>query len=191
MAKVITFSRTFPSYHPKKGEPTYFVEAILTQLGIKYKTGKYYKWLIENNPKISEVFLMKFFDSLKRDILPKSHTIRNHKKSLKKGDFIEAKCWACKPYNKTVEGFWQIKFAPDIEIKNVFDFKIEIDKDYICVFIDNYPFYEENKSMVTQVEALDKLANNDALSLVDFKNWFKWGTPFDGQILCWANGIEY
>ena len=28
MSKVITFSRYFPSYHPRKGEPTFFVEKI-------------------------------------------------------------------------------------------------------------------------------------------------------------------
>lgn len=32
MAKVITFSRVFPSYHPKAGQPTYFVEAIYKAL---------------------------------------------------------------------------------------------------------------------------------------------------------------
>ena len=52
MIKAITFSRTFPITHPNKGEPTYFVKAILTQLGIKYKQKTYYKWLVDNNPKI-------------------------------------------------------------------------------------------------------------------------------------------
>lgn len=28
MSKVITFSRVFPAYHPKKGQPTYFIEKI-------------------------------------------------------------------------------------------------------------------------------------------------------------------
>lgn len=28
MAKIITFSRTFSGYHPKKGQPTYFVEKV-------------------------------------------------------------------------------------------------------------------------------------------------------------------
>lgn len=32
MAKVITFSRTFPSYHPKAGQPTYFVEKFYNSL---------------------------------------------------------------------------------------------------------------------------------------------------------------
>jgi hypothetical protein len=29
MSKVLTFSRVFPSYHPKAGHPTYFVEKML------------------------------------------------------------------------------------------------------------------------------------------------------------------
>lgn len=32
MSKVITFSRTFPAYHPRKGEPTYFVEKFWTSI---------------------------------------------------------------------------------------------------------------------------------------------------------------
>ena len=36
MAKVITFSRTFPSYHPKKGQETKFVEKFLN--GVKCHT---------------------------------------------------------------------------------------------------------------------------------------------------------
>jgi len=32
MARVITFSTKFPSYHSKKGEPTYFVEAFYKSL---------------------------------------------------------------------------------------------------------------------------------------------------------------
>jgi hypothetical protein len=30
--KVITFSRTYPSYHPKAGQPTYFVEKVWSSL---------------------------------------------------------------------------------------------------------------------------------------------------------------
>lgn len=34
MSKVITFSRVFPKYHPKAGQPTGFVKSILHQQGI-------------------------------------------------------------------------------------------------------------------------------------------------------------
>ena len=183
MSRVITFSRTFPAYHPKKGQPTYFVEAILTQLGIKYKTGNYYKWLIENNPEISEVFLMKFFDGLKRDVYPKSHTIRNHKKPLKVGDFIDPKCWAGKPYNKTVEGFWQIKFAPDIEIKKVWDFEMDLN----CIYSINGKRSNEQTDY--------DLALNDGLTESEMQFWFMPNVnkpkEFKGQITCWNESVNY
>lgn len=35
MARVITFSRKFPSYHPKAGQPTHFVEQILNSFDLK------------------------------------------------------------------------------------------------------------------------------------------------------------
>ena len=32
MSKVLTFSRNFPSYHPQKGKPTFFVEKIFQSI---------------------------------------------------------------------------------------------------------------------------------------------------------------
>lgn len=183
MAKVLTFSRFFPSTHPRKGEPTHFVEAILTRLGINYKTGGYYVWLIQNNPGISDVFLMKFFDSLKSDVYPKSHTIRSHKKPLREGDIINPKCWAGKPYNKTEEGYWQIKFAPDIEVKKTWDFGMDENGIYSVS-----GFYADD-------ETRGRLAANDGLSESDMQFWFmpdiKRPKPFSGRIYCWNNEIEY
>jgi len=188
MSKVITFSRTFPAYHPRKGEPTYFVEAILTELGINYKTGKYFKWLVDNNPKISGVFLVKFFDSLKRDIDPKKHTIRAHKRPLKVGEYINPHCWAGKPYNKTEEGFWQIKFAPDIEIKKVWDFEMDLNGVYSI----NGKYILSEDDDATEI----KLAKNDGFDdPADLFNWFmpNFNKPkhFTGQILCWSDSVNY
>lgn len=176
MSKVITFSTRFPSYHTRAGQPTHFVEQIwngLTEMNLP----------VPKNKDLPSEFLW--------SILPLSnygckwHTIRlGHR--WKVGDKFSPRIWSGKPRHSK-----QIIIAPDIEIKKVWDFKIEIDKDYICVFIDSYPFYEENARMVTQVEALETLAQNDGLSLADFKEWFKWGTPFDGQIICWKDNIEY
>ena len=191
MSKVLTFSRTFPAYHPKKGQPTYFVEAILTQLGIDYVDYKYFVFLCENNADIDRDFLNDFWLSLKPNIDPKGHTIRNHVNPLKAGQFINPKCWAEKPYNKTKEGYWQIKFTPDIEVKKTFDFKIEVDNDYKCILIDDWSFYEENKDFFTQHEALEILAKNDGLSVDDMKAWFKWGKSYTGKIYCWNEKIDY
>lgn len=207
MAKVITFSRVFPAYHPKKGEPTYFVEAILTQLGIDYKIGNYFARLVENNPEISPSFLTHFFDSLKRDVSPKSHTIRAHKNPLKVGEYINPVCWAGKPYNKTKEGYWQIKFAPDIEIKKTFEFKTTTEQDSKE---SDWSFISLNKKhhyTIYSDEYLDQkikdIAKNDGFTNTkDFFDWFDLNRTkkqiledepkvFEGNIICWNNLIVY
>lgn len=181
MSRIITFSRTFPSYHPLKGEPTYFVEAILTQLGIDYTKHDYFVWLVENNPEIDEWFLDTFFNSLSENIAPKSHTIRSHKRPLKVGDFIDPKCWAGKPYNKTEDGYWQIKFTPDIQIKKVWDFSFRIGllTDEESFLINGWRVFEK----------LEQLSINDGLSKSDFISWFN--KPMKGQINCWNEKINY
>jgi len=57
--------------------------------------------------------------------------------------------------------------------------------------IDDWAFYEENKTMVTQWEAFETLALNDGLTVDEFKAWFKWHSPWDGQIISWNKNIEY
>lgn len=171
MTRVRTFSRQFPKGHPKEGQPTFFVEAIYKQLYIMKCIPKE----LEN-----EFNCDKFLNGF-----AKKHTIRAGK-HFKDGDKFSPRTWLDKPYMSK-----QIVIAPDLEIKRVYDFKIEIDDDYLCVLIDNYPFYEENATMVTQVEALKTLSKNDGLELQDFKDWFKWGTPFDGQIISWCGDEGY
>lgn len=181
MAKVRTFNRYFPKGHPKEGQETFFVEKIWKSLDYKLSQSLYF--YLESFNYDSEL-LLNFCNSIKSNSIDgKFHTIRAGK-HFKDGDFFSPRVWSGKPYTSP-----QIQIAPDLEIKRVYDFRIEVEGDYICVFVDNYPFYEENKTMVTQIEALEMLAQNDGLSLQDFKDWFKWGNPFDGQIISW-NGDE-
>jgi hypothetical protein len=148
--------------------------------------------LVENNPDIDEWFLNEFYERLSHDIDPKSHTIRAHKKPLKVGELINPKCWAGRPYNKTKEGYWKIKFAPDIEVKKQWDFEVKTDIDYSLVTIDDWNFYEENEHFVVNGQAFETLAKNDGLSLPDLKAWFKWPEPSgEMQIICWNENIEY
>lgn len=191
MSRILTFSRTFPAYHPRNGQPTFFVEAILIQLGIDYTSLNYFIWLCENNKEIGEPFLDSFYNSLSHNIEPKSHTIRNHAKPLKAGEFINPKCWAGKPYNKTKEGYWQIKFAPDIEVKKTWNFEIEIDDDYTCFLVNKKPFCEMNSKMTTNTGQLDYLAKNDGLNSLDLLYWFKHPLPYKGNIICWNENINY
>ena len=213
MSRVITFSRVFPSYHPRKGEQTFFIEQILNDFKIDYTDQKYFTWLIENNPEIEDVFLWGFFKSLfseKKDC--KAHTIRNHKTPLKIGEFINPKCWAgshlipkVNPYNKTPQGYWQIKFAPNVEIKKTWNFRMTTqldDRENDWTFCElngkHYTFYSD--------EYLDKkikeVCKNDGLSSIDFFEWFEpYRTMkqkvngddkvFDGNIICWDGNVNY
>jgi len=178
MSKVITFSRTFPSYHPKAGQPTHFVEAMMNSLyplNLPIYGGK------ENCPP-------KFLESLtKGNVGYKHHTIRaGHR--WKAGDYFSPRVWSGKPYQSK-----QIQFAPDIQIKKTWDF--EMDSAGVCVIAKPgeqliYTFeYGKNTD--------DIIAQNDGLLPEDFYFWFsrspefKKKKGFDGQIICWNERIEY
>lgn len=178
MSKVITFSRTFPKGHPRQGQSTFFVEKVLHGLrDININIGHYKKKVPLN-----------FLQSLTLHTPPpekKFTTIRAGKR-FKTGEKFSPRVWSNKPYNSK-----QITFFDDILIVKTWDFKIEVDEDYLCVLIDGHAFYEKNKRFETQPEALETMAANDGLALQDFKDWFKWGQPFDGQIICWNQNINY
>ena len=175
MAKVRMFARKFLKGHPKEGQPTYFVEKIWQAL---YKNGLSYG----NELLTSE---LEIFSNPSHYIHPKHHTIRAGK-HFKEGDYFSPRVWSNRPYSSK-----QLSIAPDLLLHKVFDIEILVDDDYICIMIDDFPFYEENKEFVTQLDALKTLALNDGLQLQDFRDWFKWGKPFSGQILCWSKGIVY
>jgi hypothetical protein len=103
MSKVITFSRVFPKYHPKAGQPTYFVEQIYNSLFSKNNLMDYPKGL-EIDDTIMGV---------------KKHTIRNGNR-WKVGDKFSPRVWSGKPYASK-----QIILADDVEVKKVFDFIVE------------------------------------------------------------------
>lgn len=102
--RVITFSTKFPSYHPRKGEPTFFVEKIYKSTGIINSAGIF----SVNN----EVY---------GSCEPKHHTIRAGNR-WKVGDYFSPRVWSGKPYASK-----QIEFAPPIQIKKIWDIIIERD----------------------------------------------------------------
>lgn len=171
MAKVITFGRYFPAYHPKKGQPTYFVEGILnTMAGIL--PSSYYSFLKLNagNEQLAETF----FSTITEDItlFTKSHTIRSGHR-WKVGDRFSPRVWSGKPYQSKM-----ITIAPDIEIKKVWNFII---KDSFIYVGGAYAFDEKLKIV----------AENDGLNLPDLMQWFQYPKPFEGQIICWNESINY
>ncbi len=108
MSRVLTFSRYFPSYHPRKGEDTFFVEQILNSIAPKTKLSDIDQSLL---PIINDFAYM--------DGAQKHHTIRAGNR-WKVGDKFSPRVWSGKPYCSK-----QITIAPDIEIKKVWEFEVQ------------------------------------------------------------------
>lgn len=183
MARVITFSTKFPAYHPKAGHPTHFVEKVLRSLYGDDPKESYEEILWESNkmPKPENVpfdhYVFDFFFSLDWRIRhePKHHTIRVGKR-WKVGDMFSPRVWSGKPYASK-----QIQFAPDIEIKKVWDFEIKKADPFAYYFIDDV----ECASVKFKT-----LCANDGLSCNDMEDWFRY-KPMEGQIICWNESVEY
>ena len=163
MAKVLTFSRVFPAYHPRKGEETQFVGQIWNAL----------KVLQLPLPKIEELS-PNFLDTIlpMREIGCKYHTIRaGHR--FKVGDKFSPRVWSGKPYASK-----QITIAQDIEVKKVWYFDIDpLTGNYLLNGV------EQNLAQ------LKEIATNDGLEIDDFECWFP--KSFRGQIICWNEKIDY
>ena len=144
MAKVISVSRFYPSYHPKKGQPTYFVEKIYSALGSiipERKNGYYFEQLSELNPNLTPTQWLGFYDSVVSEITEtKFHTIRNGKR-WKTGDKASIRVWGDdvnpKSGRKGAYHSKQITITPDVEI-TVFDFEIKYDEaDELSIYLDD------------------------------------------------------
>ncbi|WP_316743776.1 hypothetical protein [Pedobacter antarcticus] len=173
MSKVITFSRVFPAYHPRKGESTYFVEK-LSKGFPEYSAEDFTP--LKSRPTMDLFSLMVLAIDKWADLQPKYHTIRSASR-WKEGEKFSPRVWSGKPYASKM-----ITIAPDIEITKLMDFEIKDE----CVFIDG-----ELYAYSSSTEALALLALNDGLSLGDMIGWFKCLKPFKGQIICWNDSITY
>lgn len=182
--KVITFSRTFPAYHPKAGQPTFFVEKILQATWDSCELPYYslHEMLEEVNAH-NDNDIDKFVDTLDTETIysHKWHTIRagNH---WKKGDIFSPRVWSGKPYNSK-----QIIIAPDIEIKKVFDLKYQHIRR---------PFVTNKNGLSYPNGTFHKMALNDGFdNREDLENWLLdgkgWSPVFEGQIICWNESINY
>jgi hypothetical protein len=140
MSKVLTFSRYYPSYHPKKGQPTYFVDKIWKGL-----------YEINNGDVRSNMKNVHQFDS-------KYHTIRaGHR--FKTGDWFSPRVWSGRPYKSK-----QIIIAPDIQVKKTWDFDIEGSD----IFLDGrYDFTAQGWSL-DEVSKNDGLNRSDFLDWFKF-----------------------
>lgn len=184
MSRVITFSRTFPSYHPRAGEPTYFVEQLqnsLCSMNLPLYGGK------ENCP-------LWFLESLtKENVGYKHHTIRaGHR--FKVGDWVSPRVWLL-PGGRFTKGNKQIIIAPDIQIKKIWDFEVYSMRYYESIYLNKTLLHRMNELdvFIGGHAILKEIAKNDGLEYDDFTEWFKLGRSidFDGQIICWNEKIEY
>lgn len=176
MARVRTFSTTFPSYHPKAGEPTFFVEKIwesLLDIGAisMSKCCELSRQTGIGGYNMNNVRDRRFF--------PKHHTVRagHH---FKPGDVFSPRIWSGKPYRSE-----QIIIAPDIDVMITWDFEIKYTKIYGCQVLVN--------ADDMGVDLVGLLAKNDGLNYLDFLSWFKYEKkePFIGQVISWSDKIEY
>lgn len=185
MTKVLTFSLKFPAFHPKVGEPTYFVEKIWKGLYDAEKSNYipfdgYWQRYEEIFPITSDPL-----ENIHRHS-PKWHTIRAGY-NWKAGDMFSPRVWSGKPYNSP-----QITIAPDIMVEKVWKFEIKvmyspdaIGGSYAAALIDDKPVFGNQYF---------ELAKNDGLDHVDLVDWLQPKqklTPFSGQIICWNPAIEY
>jgi hypothetical protein len=173
MSKVITFSRVFPKTHPRSGELTNFVEKIWKSQYVNGVCPKSLNSYINNYIAIFPDDILPYYDSVS-----KHHTIRSGNR-WKAADKFSPRVWSGMPYRSK-----QIIIAPDIEIRQVFDIKIEGYSIWI------------NKNLYSVASSSDRaimLARNDGLNIEDFWNWFKKkvNPAFQGQIICWSNKISY
>lgn len=154
---VIMVSRTFPAYHPKKGQPTFFEDKILRALN-----------------------LSPFPDHVAIDIDPKVHTFRGNLplwqkriKEVQEGRAIlSLRYWSGSPYNYQRDGSKPIEFAQlDKESgvgvqEAIYQSEFEHPYDGVAIKCEggifrDFPFY--------------LTAENDGLSQRDFTDWFEKG----------------
>lgn len=172
--KVITFSLNFPNTHPRKGEPTFFVEKIWKGI-----------WDGEtsmNNPlagyweQYDQAFPLKYTDQENiHQHKPKVHTIRAGNR-WKVDEWFSPRIWTGKPYASK-----QLQFGPPIQIKKIFKIKV----DDSGLWVDDYLWQSP----------YDRIAINDGLNNRDFIDWII--KPYSdkksliGQAICWDESIEY
>lgn len=184
MSRVITFSRQFPLGHPKSGQPTQFIEKIWKSIG-----GGGHEYTIQfATAELSRniVWGYQLVDGYKY------HTIRKGKR-WKVGDKFSPRVWGedinPKSGRKGPYQSKQIAISKDLEVKKIWGIKMvwDNDVDEVDIFIDGIW-----RCQMGSIQS-EEYAKNDGLSIEDFEAWFniKKGKPFDGQIICWNDRIEY
>lgn len=189
MSRVLTFSRFFPAYHPKKGEATYFVEKILSGIFDRADKDFNFEEMLANQNSVlwnndRELFFNFYFSlNWTKDWDIKGHTIRAGNR-WEVGMKFSPRVWSGKPYQSK-----QITISPDIEVKKVWDIEILFETNQIHIGIPN------GVNQWLLLSAGD-VAKNDGLEVRDFYNWFDTAKNrkqkiIKAQIICWNENISY
>lgn len=177
MAKVRTFSRTFPPTHIHAGMPTFFVEKILNGLEVDYKSDKYATQLLDLNAKsivqgkLSFEDIESFWLSLQHVEETKYHTVRSGF-TLKAGEWISPRVWFGAPYRSP-----QIIIYNNLEVKSCQEFYRDPSGNWLA-----------DKCVLSGLERIE-LAIGDGLQYKDMLSWFN--REFHGQIICWTENCWY
>lgn len=178
--KVLTCSRTFPAGHPRKGEPTYFVEQILNATMPRGVNNIINRDAIDPDirPYINDFVLL-------GGSTKKHHTIRTGSR-FKPGEKVSLRVWSGAPYRSK-----QIEFA-QVEAKKVWSFNIHVVDDDLVWQVPGFG----SGSFDTKSGGLQIIASHDGLEIRDFIDWFNIHPKakrqaFTGQIICWNESINY
>lgn len=182
MSRVLTFSRVYPSYHPKAGQPTYFVEKMIqwywdniSDVLRGYHNVESMLYALNRN-KFTKEYYHQFVNELNPEVNEwKSHTIR-YGQRFKVGEFFKPCVWTGRPYRSLM-----MQFLPALSIPKIWNITVNHDG----LFVINGELYAYPNSDF----ALEPLAWNDGLDVADLLAWFN--EPLDGQIICWNKNIEY
>lgn len=179
MARVITFSTSFPSYHPKAGQPTWFIEELWKNF---YPDGVP-KDLFNKMEFAFPVGEFWGFNTIFPTIIPKIHTIRKGNR-WKAGDLASLRVWSGKPYNSKQV----IIVDHDVKIVKTYEFRkrgrsIFIDEKQIPLLLATI-----GHGTIKQQTDLRLLAKNDGLEVKDFLDWFN-KPNFSGQIICFSDPL--
>lgn len=175
--KDIKFAQIFPSYHPRKKQPTNFIEKVMESFNLR------------GDIEVTDEQLdLLDFSLTKPEIFPKWHTVRAGNR-FSAGDWFIPKIWTHRPYHSS-----PIAFGPPIQV------------EYVCdlVIVNNTITYGTRMNKIIHVgykeiygmDRLTELAKNDGLSPRDLLDWFKVkhnskAIEFEGQVISWSKDIRY
>ena len=175
MARVLTFSTKFPSWHTCAGNSTLFIEQFWASVLTRSSVADLYMLNPGKDPSDIEKVRGKIDYLGIEDFHSKNHTIRSGNR-WKVGDLFSPRVWSDVPYYSP-----QIIIAKDQRVEKTWKFEVRRKKNGELLYLLQNRKLSEGQ--------LITIAHNDGLHIVDFKEWFN--KPFKGQVICWNKEINY